>query len=267
MSICEDLPKEMDEMLRDLYRKLTDRGYLNLYLLNMLFETEEPPCDWCEERYRLNDIEQVTRVLYIVHDEAEVVRDYITVKSNIKVKDLKALAKNHPDESCHFVEAQLFQKVYDGEDEELRDQIIERGFHPNFYRQEIIRKYIRTGEDAKLYKMVMKHDLDRITYVLSRDCTVDELYRYADYLCEMKTRYHIENNLAEEKPFIIASCEVDGDDSTKMPLMLKDDMSKLYLEFDTGPWSKCSCTKKNPDTCYHGSSKIADSLILVEPFV
>ena len=268
MSICEDLPKEMDEMLRDLYHKLINRGYMSLYLLNMLLGIDEPPCNWCEERYRLNDIEQVTRVLYIIHDEAEAVRDYISVKSNIKVKDLTSLAENHPDDSCHFVEAQLFQKVYDGENEALRDRIIERGFHPNFYRQEIIRKYIRTGENAKLYYMVMKHnDLCCITYVLSRDCAVDELHRYTDYLWEMKTRYHIDNNtLADEKPFIISSCEVGGDDPTKMRLMVRDDMSELNLAFDMGPWTRCSYRKGNTDRCYHESSKIAHGLILAEAF-
>ena len=269
MSICEDLPKEMDDLLRDLYQKLTNRGYLNLYLFNMLVGADEPPCDWCEERYRLNDIEQVTRVMYIIHDEGGPVRDYISVKSNIKVKDLTSLAENHPDNSCHFVEAQLFQKVYDGENEALRDRIIERGFHPNFYRQEIIRKYIRTGENAKLYNMVMKHnDLCCITYVLSRDCSVAELHRYADYLWEMKKRYHIDNNtLVEEKPFIISSREVDGDDPTKMPLMVRDDdMSELNLHFDIGPWARYSRRKSDADSCYHESNKIAHGLILAEAF-
>ena len=269
MSICEDLVGEMDDLMRGLYWKLKDRGYLHLYLYNMVLLDDEPPCEWCKDRFRLNDIEQNTRVMYIVHDEGGPVRDYISVKSNIKVKDLTSLVETHPDESCHFVEAQLFKKVYDGEDETIRDRIIERGFHPNFYRQEIIRKYIKSGENPKLYEMVMKHnDLCCITYILKRECSVAELHRYADYLWEMKKRFHNNHSTSvEENPLTISFYEVEGDDPTKIPLVVREDeMDELNLCFDVGALASYSRDRIDADSCYHDGNKIAHCLILAKAY-
>ena len=268
-SLCEkytlptDINKEMDKKMREL---LTDRGYLSLPKYHMLQYRRVYPCSWCRTAYGTTDAEIIT-VLYLNHDETVLHMDYIDIRSNVTVINLEYLVTNHPDESCPFVEAQLFRKVYDDTDNVLPEMILRRKFHSEFYVKDILWSYIKTGQNKRLYDMVMRICAKPINYVFKSDTTDEEIERFAKYFCELREKCREnENQMEEGKPLKLTTQLTVFGLFDRMPICMKPDMNHITVEFHAPFQDKFG--KRPPEQeCYHANLRLKHSLKLGEELV
>ena len=259
-----DINEEMEKKLREM---LNERGYLSLPKYHLLHYRQVYPCSWCINTYGTSDAE-ITTALYFVHDETVLHMDYIDIRSNITVFDLEYLATNHPDASCPYVEAQLFRKVYDETDDVLPELILRRNFHSEFYVKEILWSYIKTGQNKRLYDMVMRVYAKPIDYVFKSDTTDKEIARFAEYFCELREKCREnENQMENSKPLKLTTQLTPFGYFERMPIYIKPGMNHITVEFHA-PFPDRWFAKRQPDQeCYHANLRLEHSLMLGEELI
>ena len=267
-SLCEKytLPTDVKEMDKEIRELLTNRGYLSLPKYHMLQYRRVFPCSWCRRVYGTTDAEMIT-ALYLNHDNLVLHMDYIDIRSNVTVINLDYLATNHPDESCPFVEAQLFRKVYDDTDNVLPEKILKRKFHSDFYVKDILWSYIKTGQNKRLYDMVMRIDAKPINYVFKSDTTDEEIERIAKYFCELREKCRgNENQMEDSKPLKITTQLTPFGHFDMMPICMKPGMNHITVEFHA-PFQDEFGKRPPEQECYHANLRLKHSLKLGEELI
>ena len=251
---------EEEKAMRIMLRSL---GYVHLAYDDLIIPLQESACEWCKQKYGLTGDEHVM-VIFFSQDEMDPDREYIASSTPHKVDDLRELVEEHPDESCYFVEAQLFRKVYDNDDNELTQRILTRKFHSRFHMKRIVYLHIADNQYPKQYRALSPFTFEPISYVMEMDTTEEQLRKYVDYFTSARQGRRIEGM----RPIrLFTNVSMTYDDQSRVYLHLSPDMDEIMILVANRLSMKGASSNNNNNNrvdCYHTSFRIQHTLMLIK---
>ena len=249
--------REQEEAIREMLKGV---GYVQLAYDDLIIPLKESACEWCKEKYGLTGDEHVL-VVYFSQDELDGDREYITSGAFQQVDDLRELVVQHPNESCYFVEAQLFSKVYDNEDDELMRKILARQFHSKFHMKRIAFLQIANNQYPKQYRALSPFTFEPISFVMEMSTTAEQLHRYVDYFMSARQGRQIEGMRPVK---IYTNASIYYDDQTRIYLHLSQDLQEVMILTANRFSMKGPHSNYRDEDCYHAGCRIRHTMMLVK---
>ena len=249
---------EQEKAIRTMLKSV---GYVHLAYDDLIIPIQESACEWCKQKYGLTGDEHVM-VIFFSQDELDADREYITSSTPHKVDDLRELVEQHPDESCYFVEAQLFPKVYDNDDHELTQRILARQFHSRFHMKRIVYLHIANNQYPKQYRALSPFTFEPISYVMEMDTTEEQLRKYVDYFTSARQGRQIEGIRPVR---IFTNVNMYYDDQTRVYLHLSPDLHDvMVLVASRLSLQGAANSNNNVEDCYHTGCRIRHTMMLIK---